>query len=62
MLKDPSDLFERWLALCKKFDIKGRPSHDARLIALAEAHSIEHFLTLDPGHFNRFSQLNIVTP
>lgn len=62
VLEDPSDLFERWFEFCQRFDIRGRPSHDARLIALAEAHQITHFFTLDAGFYRRFTHMTIVTP
>jgi hypothetical protein len=33
LLRDPPDLLERWLDLCTRYSVSGRPAHDARLVA-----------------------------
>jgi predicted nucleic acid-binding protein len=62
LLRDPPDLMERWLDLCSRYTVSGRPSHDARLIALMLAHGVAHFLTLNPADFNRFAEITCLTP
>lgn len=62
VLPEPLDLIDRWLALCTRYAVLGRPSHDARLVAVADAHGIERILTLNSGHFARFSHLKVETP
>ena len=62
VLADPPDLLDRWLAICVQHQINGRPAHDARQVAVADAHGITQVVTSDPGHFQRFSHLTIINP
>lgn len=59
---DPPDLLERWLDLCSRHQVCGRPAHDARLVAVMLAHGITHLLTLDPDDFARYPETTPVTP
>lgn len=54
ILPDTSDLVDRWLDLCETHDVKGKPAHDARLAAWANAHGVTAILTLNPGDFARY--------
>jgi hypothetical protein len=56
------DLFDRWLTLCTTYGIRGRPSHDARLVAAADVFGILQLLTLAASHFARFAHLQVITP
>ena len=38
VLADPPDLLDRWLTLCEQHQISGRPAHDARQVAVADAY------------------------
>jgi predicted nucleic acid-binding protein len=62
VLRDPQDLLERWLDLCTRHAVSGRPAHDARLVALMLAHGITHLLTLNPADFARYAEITCLTP
>jgi predicted nucleic acid-binding protein len=61
-LPEPADISERWLRLVMRHAVKGKPSHDARLAALMEAHGVPQLLTLNPRDFSRYSDLKCVSP
>src|SRR5436190_2232870 len=62
VLRDPPDLLERWLELCTRYAVSGRPAHDARLVALMLAHGVTHVLTLNSSDFTRYVELTCLTP
>ncbi len=62
LLPDRPELFERWLELVTKFEVSGRPSHDARLVAAMQTHGLTHLLTLNTDDFKRFSSVSALHP
>ncbi len=62
LLRDPADAMERWLDLCVRYTVSGRPAHDARLVALMLAHGITHLFTLNPTDFSRYTEITGLTP
>ena len=62
VLPDPEDLLDRWLNLCKLHAIRGKPAHDARLIAVAQGNGISQLVTLNGGHFQRFEHIHVIEP
>jgi predicted nucleic acid-binding protein len=62
VLRDPPDLLERWLDLCSRYGVSGRPAHDTRLVALMLAHGLTHLLTLNSADFARYAEITTVTP
>lgn len=62
LLEDPADLVRRWLGLCEQYDVKGRPSYDARLVAFVLGHRIEAIVTLNAQHYLRYSGFEILSP
>lgn len=61
-LPDPPELFEIWRELVVTHKIRGKPAHDARLIALIRAHGANRILTFNPRDFQRYSDIELVTP
>jgi hypothetical protein len=61
LLRDPPDLLERWLDLCSRYAVSGRPAHDARLVALMLAHGVTHLFTLNPADFARYAEIACLT-
>lgn len=61
-LAEPPDMAERWQALAEKHSVRGRPAHDARIVALMLAHNVTHLLTLNPADFTRYPDITTVTP
>ena len=62
LLPDLPDIFTRWLGLVKQFPIHGKRVHDARLVAVLQAHAVEHLITFNTSDFPAFSSVSLVDP
>ena len=62
LIPDPPDLLEGWLDLCTSFAVRGRPAHDARLVACMQGNGISHLVTLNPGDFARYPGIECIVP
>ena len=62
LLPDSPDIFARWLELVKQLPIHGKRVHDARLVAVLQAHTVEHLITFNTSDFGAFSSLSLVDP
>lgn len=62
LLPDPPDVLPHWLALVSQHDIKGRRTHDARLVAVMLAHGVTHLLTFNTDDFKSFTNISLVHP
>ena len=62
MLPDSPDIFRHWLQLVKQRPVHGKRVHDARLVAVLQAHSVEHLITFNTSDFTVFSSLSLVDP
>lgn len=51
LLEDRPEVFSTWLELVTINNIKGKRSHDIRLIAIMLAHGVDHLLTFNPSDF-----------
>ncbi len=60
LLDEPPDIAQRWLDLVRRYEVKGKEVHDARLVALA--HDIPYILTLNPADFSRYQEVTAITP
>ncbi|MEO5802061.1 MAG: type II toxin-antitoxin system VapC family toxin, partial [Verrucomicrobiota bacterium] len=60
LLTDSPEIFVQWLELVKEFSITGKRVHDARLVAVLQAHNIENLLTFNTADFAAFSRLSCV--
>lgn len=54
LLPDSPDIFTRWLDLVKQLPIHGKRVHDARLVAVSQAHGMEHLITFNTSDFAAF--------
>ena len=61
-IPEPTDIFERWRRLVSSHEVSGRPAHDARLVALMQAHGLEEILTLNHRDFERFDGIRCLNP
>lgn len=59
---DPVDLLQTWLKLCMHHSVRGKPSHDARLVAFAVGNGIDKIASLDRQIYSRFSEVHTITP
>ena len=55
-------IFLAWLDLVTQNEIKGKRTHDARVVALMRSAKISHILTLNPGDFSGVSDITVVKP
>lgn len=62
LLSDSPDVLTHWLALVSQHDIKGRRTHDARLVAVMLAPGVTHLLTFNTGDFASFTHISLVHP
>ena len=62
VLPDSPDVFVRWLELVKRLPVHGKRVHDARLVAVLQAHQVEHLVTFNISDFAVFSFLSLAHP
>lgn len=62
LLEETKDIFTNWFQLVKDHDIKGKRSHDIRLLAVMKSHKITHLLSFNPKDFIKLPDIIIVHP
>jgi predicted nucleic acid-binding protein len=55
-------IFPTWLDLVAEHHIKGKRTHDARIVAVMKTCDISHLLTLNPDDFLGISGITVVHP
>lgn len=60
-LPDDPQLFEVWAALVLTHATKGKPAHDARLVASMKIHGIHDILTFNSDDFTRYP-ITVIDP
>ncbi len=61
LFRDERAILQAWEGSVVPFDVKGKTTHDARLVAAMERHGLSHILTLIPTDFRRFTGITILT-
>jgi predicted nucleic acid-binding protein len=62
LLPDSPEIFARWLELVRRLPVHGKRVHDARLVAVLQAHGVQHLVTFNTGDFAVFASLSLVDP
>jgi hypothetical protein len=62
VLRDERTIFERWKTIIDKYEVKGKSTHDARLVAAMQWHQLTHILTFNVADFKRYSGIEILEP
>ena len=62
LLADSPEIVTRWLTLVTDYDVKGKKVHDARLVAVMQAHGVTHLLTFNTDDFKGYSDLTLLHP
>ncbi|NOS70094.1 MAG: PIN domain-containing protein [Verrucomicrobia bacterium] len=63
LLPDSPEIFTRWQELVKQLPIHGKRVHDARLVAVSQAHAMEHLITFNTSDFVAFgSVVSLIDP
>ncbi len=60
LLPDNDKIFNDWLHLITKYEVKGKKSHDTRLVAFMLSHQIPHLYTLNTQDFTRLQEVTLV--
>ena len=62
LMLDERVVFQRWQDLVSRYEVCGKPAHDARLVAAMVRHRISHLLTFDLSGFQRYREIVVVSP
>ncbi|BAZ45348.1 hypothetical protein NIES4102_23690 [Chondrocystis sp. NIES-4102] len=62
LITENEAIFTNWLELVTRYQIKGKRTHDARLMAVMIANKITHVLTFNPQDFKEATEVKIVHP
>jgi predicted nucleic acid-binding protein len=62
LLEETPEIFTLWFKLVTDYNIKGKRTHDIRLLAVMKAHKITHLLTFNPDDFIPLPNITIVHP
>lgn len=62
LLPETSDIFPIWFQLVQDHNIKGKRTHDIRLLAVMKCHNITHLLTFNPSDFLAIPSIVIIHP
>lgn len=62
VLEDDESIFPRWLELVSLHSVRGKKTHDARLVAVMKAHAVENLLTFNVDDFAGYDEIKAVHP
>lgn len=62
LLPETPAIYPAWESLVRTYQVTGKPSHDARLVAAMQTHNLTAILTFDKTGFSRFSDIEVVHP
>ena len=62
LLQDARAIFPRWLELVSDYQVRGKPTHDARLVAGMLRHGVEYLITFNDRDFSRYEQIKSLHP
>ena len=62
LLQDERAILPRWQELVTKYDVKGKPAHDARLVAAMIRHGLSHLVTFNNSDYARYPEITAITP
>ncbi len=54
-LDDSIQVRDNWLKLVERYQVSGKPAHDARLVAVMQTHGLQQLYTLNPKDFQRYA-------
>jgi predicted nucleic acid-binding protein len=61
-LRDERGILEPWEKLVVDYAVKGKPTHDARLVAAMQRHGLTHILTFNLDDFKRYPAVQVLDP
>lgn len=57
LLPETSELYPNWENLIQNYEVMGKTSHDARLIAFMQTHQVTKLYTLNQKGFKKFEDI-----
>ena len=62
LLPDTPAIYPVWESLVIRYQVSGKPAHDARLVAAMQVHGLTSILTFDRTGFSRYAGIEVVHP
>lgn len=62
VLRETPALYPAWKRLVFTYQVSGKPTYDARLVAAMQVHGITSILTFNPADFRRYAGIEVVAP
>lgn len=63
LLRDERRVFESWREVVREYKVRGKPAHDARLVAAMRRHDLSHLMTFNVADFTRYrDEITILDP
>lgn len=62
VLPDTPAIYPVWENLVIRYQVSGKPAHDARLVAAMQVHGLDAILTFDRTGFSRYAGIAVVHP
>jgi predicted nucleic acid-binding protein len=62
LLPDTPAIYPVWESLVIRYQVSGKPAHDARLVAAMQVHGLTSILTFDKSGFSRYAGVEVVDP
>lgn len=60
LFRDERGIFSAWRELVRRYDVKGKSAHDARLVAAMKRHGLEYLLTFNAADFQRYEGIVVL--
>ena len=61
-LQDSDSTYPQWRRLVAQFGVSGKTTHDARLVAAMNIHSVKRILTFNIEDFARYTEIQALRP
>jgi predicted nucleic acid-binding protein len=62
LLVETAEVFNNWFRLVRDYHIKGKRTHDVRILGVMQAHNVPYLLTFNPKDFISIPNITIVHP
>ena len=62
LVENSPNLLAVWLDIVERYAVRGKPAHDARLVAAMVCEQVATLLTFNVEDFRRYSEIAAVTP
>ena len=62
LVADIGEIYDEWERLVVEYAARGKPAHDARLVAAMRVHGVPALLTFNTADFARYSDIGILSP